>query len=166
MLTAPPEEPANPLQSLVDLTYQVAQMLVDNVRVRASIRLVIEHASFTSPLPDPYLAWIDVVGGLLVQAQRAGQVRRDMPAGDLARLIVGSFTGVQLVAEVLTGRKDLTERLHDLWVVLRSSVVTPRHRETTSWLPPTAVLAAPTPDRVVGGHDAPPAVAGLAADAG
>jgi AcrR family transcriptional regulator len=119
--TAPPAGTA--VQALIDLTYTFARQLVEQVRVRAAIRLVIEHASFTAPLPDPYLEWIRMVRGLLERARDAGELRPDVDPGALAQLVVGAFTGVQLTSEVLAGRRDLPERLADLWQALLPGIV-------------------------------------------
>jgi AcrR family transcriptional regulator len=111
------------VQAIIDLTYTFARQLVEQVRVRAAIRLVIEHASFTAPLPDPYLEWIRVVRGLLERARDAGELRTGVDPAAVAQLVVGAFTGVQLTSEVLAGRHDLPERLADLWQALLPGLV-------------------------------------------
>ncbi len=118
-----PDEGA--LQALIDLTFTLARQLVDNVRVRAAIRLAIEHASFTVPLPDPYLEWIRVVRELLVHAKEKGELRAEVDPASVAHLLVGAFTGVQLTSEVLTGRADLPQRLTDLWLTILPALVAP-----------------------------------------
>ena len=124
------------LQVLIDLTFTMARRLVDNVRVRAAIRLAIEHASFAVPLPDPYLEWIRVVRELLVQARENGELRPGADPATLAHLIVGAFTGVQLTSEVLTGRTDLPQRLTDLWATILPALVTEERQAELTWRPP------------------------------
>nr|WP_308167850.1 ScbR family autoregulator-binding transcription factor [Catellatospora tritici] len=125
------------LQETIDLTHQVADELKTNPRMRGAIRLVIEHASFTAPMPDPYQAWIGVIRELLARAQQHGDVRQEVVVDDAARMVVGAFTGIQLTSEVLTGRKDLTERITQMWDLLLPALVPPRRRSrfVTGWPP-------------------------------
>jgi AcrR family transcriptional regulator len=111
----PREDGSEGLQALINLTFAIARDLVSDVRVRAGVRLVIEHASFTAPVPNAYQTWIDVVRALLVEAKRRGELTRGVGPDDAARFIVGAFTGIQLTSEVLTGRKDIEERVADMW---------------------------------------------------
>ncbi|GHI90264.1 ScbR family autoregulator-binding transcription factor [Streptomyces xanthophaeus] len=111
------------LQTVIDLTHQMAYGLRTNVRIRAGIRLVIEFGSFTHPDPVPYDAWIDTCVSCLVPAQQRGDVLPSLDVHDLATLFVGSFTGIQVTSHVRTGRDDLHTRLVDLWNLLLPGVV-------------------------------------------
>src|SRR5262249_30993549 len=46
---------AKGLQALINLTFAMASDLISDIRVRAGVRLVIEHASFPAPTTDAYL---------------------------------------------------------------------------------------------------------------
>ncbi|MFB7787094.1 ScbR family autoregulator-binding transcription factor [Streptomyces vinaceus] len=115
------EEPG--LQTVIDLTHQMAHGLRSNVRIRASIRLVIEFGSFTNPDPTPYNAWIDTVFSCLKPAQDRGDVLPSLDLYDLSTLLVGSFTGIQVTSHVRTGRGDLHARVVDLWNFLLPGIV-------------------------------------------
>ncbi len=127
----PPDGSA--VQALIDLSYAFARRLVEEVRVRAAIRLVIEHASFTAPLPDPYREWIRMVRTLLMWARDAGELRPEVDPATTAQLIVGAVTGIQLTSEVLTGRRDLNQRLADLWAVILPGLVPPTVQAGLQW---------------------------------
>lgn len=115
------------LQGLINLTFGMASDLTTDIRVRAGVRLVIEHASFTAPTQDAYRSWIQVARDLLVEAKRSGELSRGVSPDDAARFLVGSFAGIQLVSDVLTGRADLHDRVADLWgYVLPSLAASPR----------------------------------------
>ncbi|MGB3370845.1 MAG: TetR/AcrR family transcriptional regulator, partial [Rhodococcus sp. (in: high G+C Gram-positive bacteria)] len=67
----------------------------------------------------------------------------------LARFVVGAFTGVQMLSEVLYGRVDLYERLAEMWTLLLPAVVAPHALERAKacaasaprdWTVPTAGL--------------------------
>src|SRR5262249_25716557 len=103
------------LQALINLTFAMAGDLISDIRVRAGVRLVIEHASFSAPVEDAYRSWIQVTRDLLVEAKRSGELTRGVSPDDAARFLVGSFAGVQLVSDVLSGRADLPERVADVW---------------------------------------------------
>jgi AcrR family transcriptional regulator len=122
------------LQTVIDLTHQMAVGLQSDVRVRASIRLVIEQGSFVSPADNAYKRWIDTIHGCLLAAKAAGDLRKEINTHDLAQFVVASFTGIQLSSQVLTGRADLQERVTFMWNMILSSVVPPRrlHRFTST----------------------------------
>ncbi|MFG2986950.1 ScbR family autoregulator-binding transcription factor [Streptomyces sp. NPDC048258] len=115
------------LQTVIDLTHQMAFGLRTNVRIRAGIRLVIEFGSFTNPDPTPYNTWIDTCHGCLTPAQERGDVLPSLDVYDLSTFLVGSFTGIQVTSHVRTGREDLHTRVIDLWNLLLPGIV-PAHR--------------------------------------
>lgn len=115
------EEPG--LQTVIDLTHQMAHGLRSNVRIRAAIRLVIEFGSFTNPDPTPYNTWIDTAFGCLKPAQDRGDVFPTLDLYDLSTLLVGAFTGIQVTSHVRTGREDLHTRVIDLWHFLLPGIV-------------------------------------------
>ncbi|MFE9636653.1 ScbR family autoregulator-binding transcription factor [Streptomyces sp. NPDC006463] len=115
------------LQTVIDLTHQMAFGLRTDVRIRAGIRLVIEFGSFTNPDPTPYNTWIDTCHGCLTPAQERGDILPSLDAYDLSTFLVGSFTGIQVTSHVRTGREDLHTRVIDLWNLLLPGIV-PAHR--------------------------------------
>ncbi|SMC85305.1 ScbR family autoregulator-binding transcription factor [Kibdelosporangium aridum] len=114
------------LQSVIDLTHSMARNLQENVRVRASIRLVIEQGTFADPSPEPYLQWITVIREQLDQSQQRGDIRKDVDTADVATFVVGAFSGLQMSSQVLTDRKDLPERVANMWRYVLPSLVPPR----------------------------------------
>lgn len=114
------------LQTVIDLTHGMAVSLQSDVRVRASIRLVIEQGSFVTPADNAYRRWIDTIHGCLLAAKAAGDLRKEINTHDLAQFVVASFTGIQLSSQVLSGRSDLRERVTFMWNTILSSVVPPR----------------------------------------
>ncbi|MFG2877488.1 ScbR family autoregulator-binding transcription factor [Streptomyces sp. NPDC048337] len=111
------------LQTVIDLSHQMAYGLRTNVRVRASIRLVIEFGSFTNPDPTPYNTWIDTAHGCLTPAQEHGDVLPSLDVHALSTFLVGSFTGIQVTSHVRTDREDLHTRITDLWNFLLPGIV-------------------------------------------
>jgi len=114
------------LQTVIDWSHALAKALQSDVRVRASIRLVIEQGSFVTPATNAYKQWIDTCHACLLAAKAAGDLRKEVNAHDLAQFLVASFTGIQLSSQVLTGRADLSERVSFMWTTLLQAVVPPR----------------------------------------
>lgn len=115
------------LQTVIDLTHQMAHALRTNARVRAGIRLLVEFGSFTDPDPSPYNAWIDTCHRCLVPAQERGDIHPEHDTHDLSTFLVGSFTGIQVTSHVRTARGDLHARVVDLWNYLLPGI-TPADR--------------------------------------
>lgn len=129
------------LQTVIDLTHQMAHGLRTNVRIRAGIRLVIEFGSFTNPDPTPYDTWIDTCRSCLAPAQEHGDIHPTLDVHALATLLVGAFTGIQVTSHVRTSRDDLHTRVTDLWNFLLPTIVPPHrlpgfHPAGTLQLPP------------------------------
>jgi AcrR family transcriptional regulator len=113
----------SPLQSTIDMTHSVAHDLQRDVVLRAAIRLVIEQGSFTTPNPSAYLMWIQSLRGLLHLAAAQGELRPGTEPDALAETLVGAFTGIQLMDQVLTGRHYLDLKIATLWRLLLPGVV-------------------------------------------
>ncbi|MER6128786.1 ScbR family autoregulator-binding transcription factor [Streptomyces sp. NPDC001795] len=114
------------VQSIIDFLHVMARRLVEDVRVRAGIRLVIDQSSKTGIVSEPYTKWIDLFQECLSQAQERGDVKPEVDCKQVAGLLVGSWTGLQLSSQVLTGRRDLDERTTLMWEMLLPGIVPPR----------------------------------------
>jgi AcrR family transcriptional regulator len=114
------------LESIIRLSVGLATQLLDDVVVRAGIRLTLEQGTFGVLQADPYREWVSVIEELLDRAIEEGDVRTTMESEALARFVVGAFTGVQLLSEVFTNRADLLRRVQDMWDILLPSLVSPR----------------------------------------
>jgi AcrR family transcriptional regulator len=123
--TLPAEAPTG-IQAAIDLCHDIANSLRTNVRVRASIRLVIETGTFADPAPDAYTGWIEIVRGYLVAAKERGDLKADLDPDVIARWVVASFTGIQISSQVLSGREDIHERVTEMWRIALPGLVPPR----------------------------------------
>ena len=113
------------IQDLIELTMQIGQRLRTDVRLRAGVRLAIEQASFISPDSSPYNLWIDVARQFLTTARADRELQAHVDPDACAQMIVGAFTGIQLLSQVSSERADLTHRLGVLWTSLLPGMVTP-----------------------------------------
>ncbi|WP_427135159.1 ScbR family autoregulator-binding transcription factor [Pseudarthrobacter sp. S9] len=97
--------------------------LVQEPTVRAGIRLTFEATAFGGPVRKPYEDWIATMEQLVRQGQHEAQIRASVDPEALARYVVASFTGVQMVSEVLTGRVDVMQRIEDMWTILLPGII-------------------------------------------
>lgn len=124
------------IQDLIELTMLIGRRLRTDVRLRAGVRLAIEQASFISPDPSPYDLWIDVARQLLATARSDGELLAHVDPDACAQMIVGAFTGIQLLSQVSSERADLTDRLRVLWTTLLPGMVTPAALNGLTLAPP------------------------------
>jgi AcrR family transcriptional regulator len=103
------------LDKIIALCRMFGRQLLDEPIVRAGIRLTFEASAFEADVSGPYEDWIATVEGLLGQAKVEGAVRADLDAAAFGLYLVASFTGVQLVSDVLTGRDDVLQRIEQMW---------------------------------------------------
>ncbi|MFF2045984.1 ScbR family autoregulator-binding transcription factor [Kitasatospora sp. NPDC058170] len=115
----------SPVQTLIDLSYAFARALQEDPLLRGSIRLTIEHGSFTQPQIEAYQGWSDAAGGLLERAREAGDLHPGVDPAAAAGVITGAVTGIQLSSQVLTDRQDLLRRITDLWTLVLPGLVQP-----------------------------------------
>jgi AcrR family transcriptional regulator len=113
----------SPLQSIIDMTHAVARDLQDDAVLRAAVRLVIEHGSFTTPNPSAYLMWIQALRGRLQIAAAQGELLPGTDPDALSETLVGALTGIQLMDQVLNGRQYLNRKITKLWRLLLPGVV-------------------------------------------
>ncbi|MET8697519.1 ScbR family autoregulator-binding transcription factor [Kitasatospora sp. NPDC004723] len=115
----------SPTQTVIDLGYAFAHSLLDDPLLRGAIRLTIEHGSFTQPQVGTYQSWTDAARELLERALEVGELRPGVRPASAAGVIIGAVTGIQLSSQVLMDRKDLLQRMADLWALLLPGLVEP-----------------------------------------
>ncbi|KZF06150.1 MAG: ScbR family autoregulator-binding transcription factor [Rhodococcus sp. (in: high G+C Gram-positive bacteria)] len=111
------------IETLVFVSQEMARQLVTEPIARGGMRLTMEIGSIQGPIEKTYLDWIDSIRQVAEQAASDGDIVQGTDIDALARFIVGSFTGVQILSEMLTGRADLYERLSQLWALVLPTIV-------------------------------------------
>jgi AcrR family transcriptional regulator len=114
-----------PLQVVIDLTHGFARALVQDVMMRASARLVLEH-TYTEPDGSSHRAWAERLQELLAAAKESGDVRPEVDPEAVAEMIVGSFLGIQILSQLFTGREDLETRITLFWQSVLPGLVVPQ----------------------------------------
>jgi len=108
-----------PYEALVAVLDRVTEAFRTDMVVQAGARLQIERSLIDADLPEPYIGWEDFLTRLVIDLERAGQLRDGITPRGVARVLVATFFGMQHISDVLSGRADLTERYGELrYVVL------------------------------------------------
>ncbi|WP_411081590.1 ScbR family autoregulator-binding transcription factor [Streptomyces sp. cmx-18-6] len=113
----------SPLQSLVDGGQQFAFALRHNAMARAGTRLSIEGVFLGGP--HPWGEWIDATARMLELGKERGEVLPQIDPMVSAKIIVASFTGIQLISEADSGRADLRDQVAEMWRHLLPSIAHP-----------------------------------------
>ncbi|WP_221359098.1 ScbR family autoregulator-binding transcription factor [Streptomyces beigongshangae] len=113
------------LQFAVDVTLGWAHLVVDDVFLLAGARLVMDQEFFMNGEQNSHQQWTEVLLESLFEARRRREMRTAVDAEALARLIVNACTGAQMHAHLETERRDLPQRVRDMWLCLLPAVATP-----------------------------------------
>lgn len=110
------------VQTVIDLVHDMARRSTGTGGIG-------KGGAGTGGLGEPGARWTELFRQCLVRAQRRGDVKADLDPGRVARLVVGSWTGLRRSSHVLSGRADLTEETTRMWEMLLPSIVPPRRLE-------------------------------------
>jgi AcrR family transcriptional regulator len=123
-LVVPPIE-AQGLQQIVDITLTWGYQLLDNPVLLAGARLVMDQDQFIEPEENSHKQWAEVVVRSFRAAQRKRELRAGVDVEAMARLVVNFCTGAQMHASMESGRKDLPERIVEMWRCLLPALAVP-----------------------------------------
>ena len=115
----------SPLQDLIDLSHAFATALQTIAVARASVRLAIELTFTPGEEPTGYATWQGAATTLLERAQEHGELAPGVVPAAAANVVVGSFTGLQLLSEATSHRADLHTTLVDWWRLLIAGLASP-----------------------------------------
>ncbi|MBR7675663.1 ScbR family autoregulator-binding transcription factor [Streptomyces daliensis] len=113
------------LQRLIDTTLLLAQELQTNMLLRVGVRLAVDQELIGIHDPTPYQMWVDEFKGQLSAAAARGELREHVDVEELAELLVGIYTGIQLFSQSASRRADLPERLVSFWRYCMGGFVPP-----------------------------------------
>lgn len=95
--------------------------------VRGGVRLTVDQGAPADSLDrlSPMRGWVERNVQMLEKAKAAGELLPHVDLQAAARLLVGAFTGVQVMSNIMTGRTDMPERVVDLYRHLLPSIAVP-----------------------------------------
>ncbi|MEV0374198.1 ScbR family autoregulator-binding transcription factor [Streptomyces sp. NPDC050636] len=103
------------LQQVIDITFKFARALQDDIVLQAAVRLAVEETSYRSGRTVPYLWSFQQFSALLQEAQETGELQPGVDVDDTATMVVGAFTGIQLVSQLSDSRRDMLYRVSVFW---------------------------------------------------
>ncbi|MER5431443.1 ScbR family autoregulator-binding transcription factor [Streptomyces sp. NPDC002588] len=123
---AVPPQPCK-LQEIVDMTFVVGQRLLSNALLRGSVRLAVDQETPAAGIDhgEPFLQWAQALTALLELARERGELLPTVKPRETVELLVGTFTGIQLMSRALTDRADLADRLSVMWAHILPSIAVP-----------------------------------------
>lgn len=120
-----PTQPCK-LQEIVDMTFVVARRLLDNALLRGSVRLAVDQETPSGvDHGEPFRQWAQALTELLEAARQRGELLPTVKPAETVELLVGTFTGIQLMSRALTDRADLGDRLAVMWAHILPSIAVP-----------------------------------------
>ncbi|MCF4140967.1 TetR family transcriptional regulator [Streptomyces sp. Tue 6430] len=120
-----PTQPCK-LQEIVDMTFVVARRLLDNALLRGSVRLAVDQETPSGvDHGEPFRQWAQALTELLEAARQRGELLPTVKPAETVGLLVGTFTGIQLMSRALTDRADLGDRLAVMWAHILPSIAVP-----------------------------------------
>lgn len=134
-------------QAVIDHTFLFAFGLQRDPVLRACVRLAVEQTSFRSHASTPYEQSGAAVQALLSQALEQGELLPGVDLAEAADMITGTFTGIQVMSRVQTGREDLPERVSTMWRFLLPGLVHPGLICRLRLTPDPAMAEPPVPAR-------------------
>lgn len=112
------------LQEWVDIALLLAYRLPREPLLSASIRLSVDSKArgmFGTRWPD----WIVLGSEVLMEAKERGELLPHVDPTETARLFVGAWTGVQLVAEAMPEQPDLSDEISRLLELVLPNIAVP-----------------------------------------
>jgi AcrR family transcriptional regulator len=105
------------LDTVIALSFEVAEKYADEVIVRAGIRLSLErNAIKTQTIPAPFEGWTEEIERLLSPAGEFELMGLSAPADVAARVIVTGLIGALQLAT--NGEADMVKRLVEVWTII------------------------------------------------
>ncbi|MEV0323695.1 ScbR family autoregulator-binding transcription factor [Streptomyces sp. NPDC050658] len=118
------------LQKSLDEALLLAYMLdrdAGDAIVRGSVRLTVDQGAPKDELDRrlPMQAWERHTLGVLEEAKAAGEILAHVDLPRITKVMVGGMTGVQVLSNIMTGRKDMPERVIDLYRHVLPAIAAP-----------------------------------------
>jgi AcrR family transcriptional regulator len=112
------------VQSLVDLTHELAGWLEHEPVVRASFRTARECGHRGAPFLDFYIDWLATVETLLASAQRAGELRDGVAIEQASTLVLTVSSGVEMLWWSGIRKGSVKDSLTGMWRLALPGIVT------------------------------------------
>jgi AcrR family transcriptional regulator len=109
------------LQSVVDLTHELARWLESEPLVRASFRTARECGHRGKPFLDFYLDWLSVVETLLLSAERAGELADGVDIDQASTLVLTVSAGIEMAWWSGIRHGSIRDSVAGMWTLARGT---------------------------------------------
>ena len=113
------------LQSVIDLTHELARWLHEEPLVRASFRTARECGHRGKPFLDFYLEWQAALDALLRAAGRRGELADGVDAEHALTLVLTVTAGLEMVWWARIRQGSMTDALTALWSMVLPGIAMP-----------------------------------------
>ncbi|MCX4681780.1 ScbR family autoregulator-binding transcription factor [Streptomyces sp. NBC_01433] len=120
-----PPIPSDGLQKLVDITLTWSYQMLDEPLLLAGARLVTDQELFISSEENSHQQWTVVAMSAFAEANELGQLQDGVNIPALARMLVSACTGAQMHAQMESGRRDLPDRVEEIWHCILPAIAGP-----------------------------------------
>ncbi|MGW0738012.1 ScbR family autoregulator-binding transcription factor [Streptomyces sp. NPDC002851] len=111
------------MQELVDVIMLYVHRLQTDPMVRAGVWLTLNQQAADLDRSGPFRRWSEIMLELLDAARDQGELLPHVVPEETARVVVGSFAGVQAMSQTLSDYTDLGDRISELLRHLLPNVV-------------------------------------------
>ncbi len=111
------------LQSLVDLTHELAHWLETEAVVRASLRTARECGHRGAPFLDFYVDLLSAVETMLLSAERAGEVADRVAVDQASTLVLTICAGVDMLWWSGIRHGDIRDNVREMWQLILPGLV-------------------------------------------
>jgi AcrR family transcriptional regulator len=115
------------LQSVVDLTHELAWWLEHEPLVRASFRTARECGHRGAPFLDFHLDWLSTIETLLTAAAKSGTLRENVVIDDAVTLVLSAASGIEILWWAGVRRGSIRESLAGIWQLVLPGIAAPDH---------------------------------------
>jgi AcrR family transcriptional regulator len=115
----------SPVQSLIDLTHELAAWLECEPVVRASFRTARECGHRGKPFLDFYDDWLSTVETLLVGAEQDGELRSGVGVDQASTLVLTVSAGVEMLWWSGIRQGSVRDSVTGMWQLALPGIVTP-----------------------------------------
>lgn len=106
------------LQSLVDLTHEIAHWLENEAVVRASLRTARECGHRGAPFLDFYVDLLSAVETMLITAEQAGDLHETVGVEKASTLVLTMCAGVEMLWWSGIRQGSIRESLREMWALI------------------------------------------------
>ncbi|WP_136090282.1 ScbR family autoregulator-binding transcription factor [Auritidibacter ignavus] len=129
LIKAKLDQEYGPFEQLIEISRAVVDQLLSDIVVRAGFRLGMDEAALQDAAADFYEEWARGAQIIVERAQRDAVLRSAIPAPAISRLLVGFFTGTQLMSQATSKRLDLLDMVRVMWILVIDGLVAESHTQ-------------------------------------